>query len=62
MFHRLDVKRRYTFYCERETIRSNWHEAIVDAMGVRNTEREVNKVRKDYVQWSWVALELIAWG
>lgn len=43
IFHRLDVKRRYTFYVEKETLRTKWHEAFIDAMAVRQTERDVNK-------------------
>lgn len=43
VFHRLDVKRRYTFYSERETLRTKWHDILVDAMAVRQTERDVNK-------------------
>lgn len=43
VFHRLDVKRRYTFYTEHESIRTKWQEAIIDAMAVRQTERDVNK-------------------
>ena len=43
IFHRLDVKRRYTFYVERENLRTRWHEMLVDTLAVRQTERDVNR-------------------
>jgi hypothetical protein len=45
IFHRLDVKRRYTFYVERESVREKWREVFVDALAIRRVDRDVNKVR-----------------
>ncbi|KAF8312518.1 hypothetical protein DL93DRAFT_2229023 [Clavulina sp. PMI_390] len=50
VFNRLDVKRRYTFYVDRENLRTKWYEAFVDAMAVRNIQLDVNK---------WYAPEVI---
>ena len=50
IFHRLDVKRRYTFYAERENLRRKWHEVLIDTIAVRQTACDGNK---------WYAPEVI---
>ena len=45
VFHKLDFQRRYTFYAESEASRKRWYDTLVDAMGVRRAQQDVNKVR-----------------
>ena len=45
VFHKLDIKRRYTFYAQTEASRSKWYDTLVDAIGVRKAQLDANRVR-----------------
>ncbi len=39
-----NIPRRYTIYTRTLTARTNWHNALVDAIGVRKARQDANKV------------------
>ncbi|KAF9507500.1 hypothetical protein BS47DRAFT_1366615 [Hydnum rufescens UP504] len=55
IFHKLDFRRRYTFYAHSEASRLKWYDTLVDAIGVRKAYLDANRLAEPYetlhTQW-----------